>query len=141
HFVGKKLVVVGDNKNPSIIMSQQLKELLGDDPVVVNPKYQALYPALMECRLIIFSNYPPNISSEVHNQSRTLWIKLSRLTVPPDSTWDSYYPAEMPGFLAYAQKCYQERCQGNSKVIEVNDAVKAAVVNRVAEFESKFTIL
>lgn len=137
HFAGKKLVVIGDNKNPNILMSQAIKELSGDDKVMIDQKYEAVYSTYLQCRLVILSNMPCNITSERHNQSRTLWITLAPLSVPVDPTWSDHYDAEMPGFLAYAEQCYLKRCPDNYE-IKVNDAVKAAVQLRVAEFEAQF---
>jgi hypothetical protein len=137
HFAGKKLVVIGDNKNPNILMSQAVKELSGDDRVMVNQKYEAVYSTYLECRLVILGNIPPGITSERHNQSRTLWIIMSALTVPVDPTWSDHYDDEMPGFLAYAEHCYHERCPDHYEV-KVNDAVKQAVAARVEEIEAPF---
>jgi hypothetical protein len=142
HFVGKKLAVVGDNKNPSIIMSQAIKELSGDDKVVINQKNQPIYSTYLEVKLIILSNHKPNITSEPHNSSRTLWLELAPLNLPEnqlDPTWGKKCAAEMPGFLAWALDCYRRRCL-NDNVIEVNLAVDDAKQKRIDEYEDPFSL-
>lgn len=142
HFKGKKFVWIGDNKNASILMSQVAKELSGDDMAMLNPKHLAPSSAYLDAFLAVLSNTPPNISSERHNQTRTLWLILSPLTVPEDQVSRNFakqYQSEMPGFLAYGEECYNELCSKDTK-IRVNAVVQAATALRVADFEASFSL-
>jgi len=140
HFTGKKVVIIGDNKNPAILMSQSMKELSGDDLTMINPKGLPAYSTYLECRPIVSGNCEPLITSERHNRSRTLWLKLAPLQVAArDPEWVTHYPAEMPGFLAYGARCYAERCV-NDYEIAVNPVVQAAVTLKIMETESEFAV-
>jgi len=142
HFDGKKFVWIGDNKNPNILMSQAVKELLGDDMAQLNPKNLPAYSAYLKAKLMVLANPEPNITSEKHNTSRTLWIKLAALEIADkdvSTEFAKHFDAEMPGFLAFGKACYEQRVTNNT-IITVNQAVTDATALKIAEYEDQFTI-
>jgi hypothetical protein len=133
HFVGKRLVVIGDNKDAYVLHRGTLKEISGDDKLYVDPKYQQPFSTTIECRVCVAANVAPFIINAVHNTSRTLFLVLEPLTIADqdrDVAYAEKCAAELPGFLAYAQAQYERLCP-NDYAIETNDAVKAATELRI----------
>lgn len=141
-FVDKKFVYIPDNANPYLLMTEIFKSLAnpGADPVTVNQKYGKMYTTELEAHVAVLSNYEPEISGERHNVSRTLWLKLAEFVGERDPDYGARLRAELPGMLAYGEKCYAKLCR-NDYVIEVNDAVRAAVAGRIADTNEAFEIL
>jgi hypothetical protein len=136
--VGKCFAVVPDNSNPRIIMSGVLKEISGADTCSIEGKFEPVYDAALGAKVLVVSNLEPDISRERSNITRTLWLILAPLAVPHiDVHFPEKLEQEAAGFLAYCLECFKERCVDEYR-IEVNDAVKAAVELRIAEFEQKF---
>lgn len=140
HFLGKRLVSVGDNKNSYLLQSGFFKQLLGDDPSFVNPKYLQPFSTHFEARAVVLGNVAPFILRARHSTSRILYLTLSKLDLP-DERIDVTYPekcvAELPGFLAYAEACYAERCP-NDYAIQANESVHQVTAGRIAECETMY---
>jgi hypothetical protein len=137
-FEGKKMVVAGDCKNRFVIHMGILKELSGDDPLQVNPKYVQPYTTRLECRVCILGNYEPYLTRERHNISRTLWITLAPLTVATiDVDYGEKCAAEIAGFLAYAKAAYERRCPDNYE-IRVNHVVRETYRLRTLQGEDDY---
>ncbi|MGA4555683.1 DUF5906 domain-containing protein [Methylorubrum aminovorans] len=141
-FVDKKFVYVPDNANPYLLMTEIFKTLAnpGADPVTVNQKYGKMYTTTLEAHVAVLSNHAPEISGERHNVSRTLWLRLAEFTGERDPNYGARLRAELPGLLAYGEKCYAKLCQ-NDYVIAVNDAVQAAMAERIADTNETFELL
>jgi hypothetical protein len=138
-FIGKRLVVIGDCNNAYVLHSAILKQLSGDDKSYHNPKFVQPFSTYLQCRVVVASNYAPFIISAAHNRSRTLYLTVEPLDIP-DSARDVEYGAkcerELPGFLAYGKRCYEERCP-NDYAIAVNQAVQDATNARIAICETQ----
>lgn len=74
---GKRLLIVGDNKNPKLIQSGVIHNILGGDVMNVEFKGQTSFPSPMHCRMLIASNILPDIdTSAAHEKSRVLILQL-----------------------------------------------------------------
>lgn len=130
----KRFVWVPDNNNQKLLWSAAFKQVAsgGADKVTVNAKFKRAYQTYLEANVAIGSNFAPDIQGSRHNISRILWVDISETNGAPDPTLPKRMMKELPGFLAYAEQCFAERCpEGN--VIEVNDVVKAKVEVRIAD--------
>lgn len=143
HFVSKKLVVIGDCKDPYVLHRGIVKELLGDDKSHVQRKFEQPFSTHLQCRLMIASNMLPFIVSARHNTTRTLFQILEPLELT-EAQIDPYYGAkcvpEIPGWLAYAEDCYRRLCPNNYN-ISTNDKVQQATAVRIAECEAEHSEL
>lgn len=74
---GKRLVIIGDNKNPNIIQSGIIHNILGGDKISVMYKFQTPFMARVCCRMIIGANIMPEINTAAtHERSRLLVLTL-----------------------------------------------------------------
>jgi hypothetical protein len=80
YFEGKRLAVVGDNKNPKLIMTAWVHELTGGDRISVDAKGKAPRTAGNICKLMVCANCMPEIETERNQRSRLLLISMKQRT-------------------------------------------------------------
>ncbi len=141
-FVDRKFVSIPDNANAYLLMTEIFKSLAnpGADPVTVNVKYGKMYTTELEAHVCVMSNFAPEIIGERHNVSRTLWLTIDEFTGDPDPNYGERLRAELPGFLAFGERCYAERCKDDYE-IKVNEAVRKAVAERISDSNERFEII
>ncbi len=108
-LVRNKLTLIPDNQVPTIYQFEAIKSISGGDPVRVEYKNDAdVQSVKLETNLLIMSNFRPSFSSEGYATSRAMVIEVGGKATP--NLWvarDDIADA-MPGFLNYAQDCYNE---------------------------------
>jgi hypothetical protein len=134
-FVNKRFVYVPDNNNQELLNTGLFKSLSdpGSDPVVINHKYGKMYSTELEAHTCVLSNFAPAIRGETHSLSRALYLTIEPrdMSVPADKQITDKFIAELPGFLAFGEACYEAVCKNNTE-IEINEDALAAINNRVA---------
>jgi hypothetical protein len=78
---GKRLVVISDNKNPKIMMTEWVHNLTGGDVVDIERKGKDSHAAQLIGKLMICGNIPPEINFDETNQkNRVLYIPMKFMT-------------------------------------------------------------
>jgi hypothetical protein len=143
NFVGKRLAFVPDCNNPSIILTGSLKGISGGDKVPVNQKFEPIRDAYIKCIVIVFSNFEPNIISEEHNYSRTLWVPLQDLPKNADGRHDidveygAKLDAEWPGMLAHGLKMFWAKQKDMYEILS-SPRLEAKKRARCHEYEQRY---
>lgn len=134
---GKRLVVISDNKNPKILMTEWVHNLTGGDIVDIERKGKDSHTARLMGKLWICSNVAPEINFDEQNQkNRILYIPLKRMTDKDkeksphwmkreDGTFvmvgNSEFPkkliAEAEAFLCLCYKYYEKLAPTRSDIV------------------------
>ena len=134
---GKRLVVVADNKNTKILMTEWVHNLTGGDIVDVERKGKDSHAARLMGKLWICGNVAPEVNFDEQNQrNRVLYIPLKRMTDEDkakasnymkreDGTFvmvgDSEFPkklkAEVEAFLSLCYKYYLQYAPTRSDIV------------------------
>jgi hypothetical protein len=141
-FVNKRFVWIPDNSNQYLLMTDIMKSLAssGNDPITVNPKGRKMYQTRLQASTFVLSNEAPALSGARHNTSRTLWFKMTERTGSDDPHVGEKMWAEMPGFLAFGERCYEHKVENDYRVI-LNEASTEMYELRGYETNEKFEIL
>lgn len=74
---GKRLIIVGDNKNPNLIQEGIIHNALGGDRINIEFKGVTAFSTRIICRMLIGANCKPDIDASVaHEKSRVLVMEL-----------------------------------------------------------------
>lgn len=144
-FEFASLVIYPDANNRKCLMSENFKSVAsaGSDPILIERKGRQAYTSTLQARMWVCSNYSPEITNDNFVTSRLLYVYIEKMTdETPDPTVFDRLKEELPGFLAYAKECYEERCSDNYKVItdqSTTDAVKGFSDDFYDEFEIIFS--
>ena len=89
--------------------------------------------------MIVVSNYAPTLVNEEFVLSRLLYVRMGPMTGPrmTSSEVEALLIPELPGFLAYARRCYAERCP-DGYAIRGNAVHEAMVQELLAESNQPF---
>jgi len=141
-FEHAALVIYPDASNRKCLSSEEFKTLAsaGSDPVLIERKGKPAYTAYLNARMWICSNFSPEVTSDNFMTSRLLYINISPLVdEAPDPSISERLIEELSGFLAYAEKCYEERCPDNYRIqTETDNAVKELADNFYEDYDIIF---
>lgn len=149
NFVKSVMILYPDCNNPAIIQTEFGKILSGGgrDSVQAEAKYKSAVTTTIEGRLMIVSNKEPTVAPDNWYLSRLMFCEIEPFKGAKDPNMDEKFRAEIPGFLAYAKRCYTELCSDNETIV-----LKSATNERVldllpmnddfhqAKFEEHFVI-
>ena len=147
---GKRLVVIADNKNPKILMTEWVHNLTGGDTVDIERKQKDSHAARLMGKLLICGNIAPEVNFDEQNQkNRVLYIKLKHMTdedkaksshymqredgsyvMVGDSEFPEKLKAEVEPFLCLCSKYYKKYAPTRSDIIlskSKEDAMEAAL--------------
>ena len=118
-FVGAKLIVYPDCNRVHLMEMEIIKSLSsgGRDSTVSEEKFKGAQTITIEARVLVCSNFLPEVRRDNWYQSRLALCKITPLVGPKDPEIDKKYESELPGFLAYGKKCYEELCKDNERII------------------------
>ncbi|MEQ5875790.1 hypothetical protein J3455_14725 [Pseudoalteromonas sp. NFXS39] len=143
HFEHAALVIYPDASNRKCLSSEEFKTLAsaGSDPVLIERKGKQAYTAYLNARMWICSNFSPEVTSDNFMTSRLLYISISPMVdEKPDPTVKERLKAELSGFLAYAEQCYEERCPDNYRIqTDTDNDIKALTEQYFEHFDIIFS--
>ena len=110
-IVGKLLLTVNDMKfdkqtNRSFV--RFLLNVVGNDPITINPKYKALYDYLAESNVIITSNEMPDFKGNLSGLEKKFAFLVFQRTGEIDPTLESRMFDSMPQIIRKAANMYKE---------------------------------
>lgn len=128
-FVDKALIVWDDCANTFALLTEGVKQLTQGEHgnnVRIEQKGLQAYSTKLSTRMCINSNYNPELTGDKHARSRLLYIHAQPPEEGPRSGNEMMllYKAELPAFLAYAERCYQEVCSDNYKINQTEESLK-----------------
>lgn len=137
----KRLVVIGDNKNPMLIRSEKIHLILGGDHADIEMKGRNSFSAKMMCKMIASGNTKLEIDpSATHERTRVIVVEpkitdeilkefcvldengnLKLINGKPqpigDADFEDKLKDEFRSMLAEARKDYEELCPKRSSII------------------------
>lgn len=133
----KRVVIVDDQKDPTIIAQPWFHQASGGSFGVIERKFKQPRSCNMHAHFFIAENIPPNINVWEANQiSRVIYIKLRKRTEEEmlakgfiikdgdgvihrvgDSTFVDQMTAEIPKLLAYGLSIYKRMCPTNGDIL------------------------
>lgn len=118
NFVGAKLIVYPDCNRIHLMEMEIIKSLSsgGRDSTVSEEKFKSAQTITIEARVLVCSNFLPEVRRDNWYQSRLALCRIKPLNGPKDPNIDKKYLEELPGFLAYGKKCYEELCKDNERI-------------------------
>jgi hypothetical protein len=128
-FVDNALIIWDDCANTFALLCEGVKQLTQGEhgnKVRIEKKGLQAYSGRITTRMSINSNYNPELTGDKHARSRLLYV----YALPPEEGPRSgdemtvLYREELPAFLAYAEKCYQEVCPNNYKIEQTDESLK-----------------
>lgn len=126
---GKRLCVIGDCKNSSIIKNEVIHNLSGGDIAPVINKGEMAFFSKVYARIIIMSNQPPSIDTyRSHESSRLIAIELDgRNSLEKNHIKDGVFVGDngyinrlidqLPFFLHFCRECYATICPTHQELI------------------------
>jgi hypothetical protein len=117
---GKRIVLYPDCKNARFGMMEIVRTLTAGDPVLIEFKGETPFTARLRAKLFIASNYNPEVTSMVADQSRLIWVEVAESQNKDDPAWPNKLEAELPHFLWACKASYEKLCphHGDIKVGE-----------------------
>lgn len=113
---GKRLVVVADNKNTKILMTEWVHNLTGGDIVDVERKGKDSHAAKLIGKLLICGNVPPEINFDEQNQkSRCLYIPLKRLKDSDKAKMSNYRQREDGSYIMVGDASFGQRLEDEAE--------------------------
>jgi len=113
---GKRLVVVADNKNTKILMTEWVHNLTGGDIVDVERKGKDSHAAQLIGKLLICGNVPPEINFDEQNQrSRCLYIPLKRLKDSDKAKMSNYRQREDGSYIMVGDASLKQKLEDEAE--------------------------
>lgn len=145
YFEGSRLVIYPDANNRRALMSEQLKCIAGGgaDIVLIEAKGRQGRPGVIKARMLIASNYSPEVTNDRFVISRLLYIEIQPLKgETPDPRIEEQLKQELPGFLHYASQAYAKKCTDDYKIEaikSIDDRVQALADTFYDDFDAVFS--
>lgn len=149
----KRLVVIDDNKNPYLILSEKMHMILGSGLADVESKGKNSFMYKMQCKVIASGNCRLQIDpSANHERTRVIVVephitdemlkefavcdkngnlkrnKYGRVQLIGDSNFETNLIKEFPALLADCKEDYEDLCPNNSSIIiseEMEDSLES----------------
>jgi hypothetical protein len=140
---GKRLAVFGDCMNTRLISTNAIHTLVGGDTVSVEGKGKQAFPGRVFCRVVVGSNYPPEIDNTPNQTSRLLYLRVSPLqntasnSLPAgdDASFEGRLLVEMPALLTKAKMAYLRRCPNNGRIEVSKEEFEAMMLHAKSEIQ------
>lgn len=116
---GKRLALYPDCKNLSVLRKEKIKSLLGRDIVQINNKYEKPFSAQVYSKLVIGSNWMPQINYNDDSERTRLLVAKVRTYGDEfgDPDFEDKLYSEMGAFLLTCKKDYAEQCPRGMNLI------------------------
>lgn len=116
-FMGKRLVVYPDCKSLSFPQTELFRNFTGRDMVTIEFKGQGFIHQKLKMKVLIASNFEPNMSGANYDKSRLIIIEVAESKTKDDPEWAKKLKAELPAFLGNASLAYKKLCLNGGKII------------------------
>lgn len=119
---GKRLTVFGDCMNTRLISTNAIHTLVGGDYASIEAKGKQAFAGRIYSKVIVGSNYSPEIDDTANQVSRLLYVRVaplrssSRLPSGDDSSFEDRLVQEMPHLLFLARRAYEIRCLNHGRI-------------------------
>jgi len=137
---GKRFAFIPDCKNTRILMQEKLRNVTSGDQVQVERKGQDAVTKKLSVKLIIGSNYDPDITSARSDTSRLLYMTIDESKNKNDPAWATQLANELPYFLDACRAAYAALCPNHGK-LPVDDAMRELVNDRADSYEEEFSMV
>lgn len=118
HF-GKRIAGFVDLDDSSFLKSGAFKSLVGNDPVYFEEKGLMGFTAIPTCKVIIASNWKPNVSGSRSDLRRLIYSELPGVdieTSDKDTSFESRLWDERKEIVTYCKSMYAEMCPNHSRI-------------------------
>jgi hypothetical protein len=133
----KRLITIPDTKNPKILSSGLIHQISGRDRIQIEPKGGQAFAARPHARILIASNYRPEIARRRSETSRLLLIEVAPREGGIDALWEGRLEKELPALLSACREVYFRLCPDHGD-IRLDEGASRAVEEAVADSESEF---
>ena len=120
---GKRLVVFGDCMHTRLISTSAIHTLVGGDYASIEAKGKQAFAGRLYSKVIIGSNYAPEVDNTANQVSRLLYLTVSPLAVGnsnlpagDDTDFEEQLVREMPQLLYLAKEAYEKRCPNHGRI-------------------------
>lgn len=115
---GKRLALYADCKNLQVLRKERIKSLLGKDTVSINNKYERAFSSQIYARLIVASNFMPQINyNDDSERTRLLLVSVAKFGDEfGDPDFEPNLLAELPAFLLKCKQSYATECPKNTNL-------------------------
>lgn len=104
-----RLLLYSDIEDDQLFYRRDIKNITGKDTVYIDKKNQDPYSAKLKCKILITSNYPPNIDKSLsHQVTRLLHIKVSKNKTRKYNKheYEAKLEEQLPAFLKMCKTIY-----------------------------------
>lgn len=125
---GKRLAIYSDCKNLQVLRKERIKSVLGKDIVSINNKYEKAFSAQVYCKLLVGSNWLPQINySDSSERTRLLLVRMDKYSeVDGSGDFEDNLMTEVGAFLYSCRESYAQQCPKG-----VNLKVPAEMTNTI----------
>lgn len=141
-LLDKRLVAFPDCNNASFITSGLFKNLTGDDPVDINPKFKAPFTADLTCKFIFLSNRKPMVQDLSADLRRIILCEMTdpgELSSEAITGYEEKLWSECGYFLSTCVNLYQERNKNHGPIEVETSGVEDIIDHRNEEFDALFS--
>jgi hypothetical protein len=142
-FLDKLFVVYGDCNNKRFLMTELAKTLSTSgkvDAASIEQKYKNATVGYLKTRMLICSNYLPEIADENSLESRLILVEIQPFKGNKDPYVKEKLIKELPQLLAYGKVCYEELCV-EDYYFEMTDKTKQTIKDIQGGFFEDFNII
>lgn len=107
-LLGKRLITMSDCDAQAFITQGEFKMLTGGDMVPIEVKGGFEFAADLSCKFLIASNDKPEISRQMSDLRRAIYVTFEPIPCETDGTYEDRLWLEAPGIIARCLECYQE---------------------------------
>lgn len=109
---GKRLAIYSDCKNLQVLRKERIKSVLGKDVVSINNKYEKAFSAQVYCKLLIGSNWMPQINyNDASERTRLLLTQMDKYAdIDGSGDFEGGLESEIGAFLYECKKSYADQC-------------------------------
>lgn len=136
-FYGKRVAFYSDCLNPSFPTNEFVRNVTGGDLVTVDNKFKLLFSTKIYLKVLVASNLSPEITSQVADKSRLIYLKIRPSVVTDDTEFVTKLQNELPHFLYECKKQYYLLCDNHGD-IRYNEAVVSDIDDATQSLEEPF---
>lgn len=109
---GKRLAIYPDCKNVSVLRKEKIKSMLGRDIAQINGKYEKPFSAQIYCKMLIGSNWLPQINWGDNSERSRLLVCTVRSYEDEfgDPDFEFKLAEQLPAFLLTCEADYKLQC-------------------------------
>jgi hypothetical protein len=138
-LLGKRLITMSDCDVQDFVTQGEFKMLTGGDLVPIEVKGGSEFSADLACKFLIASNDKPEVTRQLSDMRRAIYVTFDPIPCEPDGTYESRLWLEAPGIVARCLECYEEQVGPNHGSIPTNnDALDDLIEENESEMQELF---